>query len=117
MRDPGSFRVFELAHELAMAVYRETQTFPERERFALTSQLRRAAVSVPTNFAEGCGRSSGPDFARFLDISLGSAAEVDYLLRLGMDLGYMKPESAAELRSEIEKIRRMLFTLAKKVRS
>jgi len=78
-RDRTKLKAFHLAHSLAVSVYRVTQSFPSSER-DLRSQLRRAAVSVPSNIAEGCARRSKGDYLRFLDIALGSASEVDYLI-------------------------------------
>ncbi|MCH8815844.1 MAG: four helix bundle protein, partial [Chloroflexi bacterium] len=70
------------AHQLALAVYQATKAFPDDERYGLTAQMRRAAPSIPTNIAEGCGRNTEADFARFLQIAAGSASEVEYQLLL-----------------------------------
>lgn len=79
MKDFRNIKTWEKAHELVQIVYRETSNMPTDERFGLTTQIRRAAVSIPTNIAEGCGRDSDRDFARFLHIAMGSASEVEYL--------------------------------------
>ena len=89
MRDHRNLRAFQLADELALLVYRETSGFPKDEVFGLTSQIRRAAVSVPSNIAEGCGRSSEGDFLRFLDIANGSLRELQYQISLAYRLGYL----------------------------
>ena len=89
MRDHRNLRAFQLADELALLVYRETAGFPKEELFGLTSQVRRAAVSVASNIAEGCGRSSDVDFLRFLDMANGSLRELQYQISLAHRLGYL----------------------------
>ena len=81
--------VWRKAHQLVLEVYRETADFPRDELYGLTSQLRRSCVSVPSNIAEGCGRSTSADFARFLDIASGSGSDADYQLLLARDLNYL----------------------------
>ena len=108
-------KVWQRSHEMTLAVYRVSLQFPRDERFGLTSQLRRAAVSVPANIAEGSKRKGNVDYARFLNIAEGSLAEVDYMLLLGRDLGYCEAEAANKLRVESEEISRMLFALRSKV--
>jgi four helix bundle protein len=76
-------------HELALAVYRATEQWPAAERYGLTAQLRRSAASAPTNIAEGSAKRGKAEFRRFLDISLGSLAEVSYQLELARDLGFL----------------------------
>ncbi len=82
MRDPKTLKVFEKANELARDVYLFTANFPSEEKFHLVTQIRRAAVSVPSNLVEGCSRASEKDFARFVEIALGSAMECEYQLGL-----------------------------------
>lgn len=89
MRDHRNLRAFQLADELALLVYRETSGFPKEEMFGLTSQVRRAAVSVASNIAEGCGRSTDADFLRFLDMANGSLRELQYQISLAQRLGYL----------------------------
>ncbi|MCA1828376.1 MAG: four helix bundle protein [Myxococcales bacterium] len=79
-RDPNKLKVFELADQLMINVYRATQRFPVAERFGIQSQLRRAALSIPTNVVEGCARQTSREYPRFLSIALGSASETRYLL-------------------------------------
>jgi four helix bundle protein len=107
--------VWKRSHALVLRIYQLTKSFPDEERFGLTSQLRRAAVSVPANIAEGSKRRKSQDYARFLNISEGSLSETDYLLLCSKDLGYL-PESALEpIASEIDEVSRMLYRLRLKV--
>lgn len=89
MRDHTKLRAFELANELVVSVYKATQSFPRDEIFGLTSQLRRAAVSIASNIVEGCARHSEADYLRFLDIAYGSAREVEYQVDLAHSLGFI----------------------------
>lgn len=77
MRDFRQLRIWELSHALTLKIYQITKSFPKEELFALTSQMRRSSSSIPTNIAEGCGRGSNNDYARFLQIAVGSAYELD----------------------------------------
>ena len=108
-------KVWERSHALALAVYRQSASFPEQERFGLTAQLRRAAVSVPANIAEGSKRQGAQDFARFLNIAEGSLAETGYLLLLARDLGYLDAAAAKNLLAEVDEIAAMLHALRGKV--
>jgi len=85
MKDFRKLDVWAKAHALTLAIYRVTAGFPTEERYGLTSQLRRACVSIPTNIAEGCGRNSDAELARFAEIAMGSSSEVEYLLLLSRD--------------------------------
>lgn len=114
MQDFRNLAIWQQAHQLALAVYRETSTFPPSERFGLTSQMRRAATSIPTNMAEGCGRGSDADFARFLQIALGSASELEYLLLLASDLGYLELAPTRSLLDQIQIIKKMTSSLVRK---
>lgn len=108
-------KVWQRSHALVLNLYRLTSRFPAEERFGLTSQLRRAAASVPTNIAEGAKRTGRQDYARFLNIAQGSLAETEYLLMLGRDLGYLATEKANAPLTEISEIAGMLHGLRKKV--
>ena len=108
-------KVWQRSHALVLELYRQAARFPDHERFGITSQLRRAATSVPTNIAEGSKRQHPQDYARFLNIAEGSLAETQYLLMLGRDLGYLAADAAAPLLGEIEEIARMLHALRSKV--
>ena len=100
---------------MVLALYRATRNFPSDERFGLTSQLRRAALSVPTNIAEGSRRSASKDYARFLNIAEGSLGETEYLVLLSRDLDYLAPEQASGLLTEIREICSMLHSFRKTV--
>ena len=89
-RDPGKLKVFALADEFVAEVYEATRSFPVAERFGLQAQLRRAAISIPTNIVEGCARRTQCDYVHFLTIALGSACETRYLLRLCRRLGLIE---------------------------
>jgi four helix bundle protein len=113
-RDDKGFRkllVWQRAHELVLAVYKMTDKFPKSEMFALTSQLRRAAVSIPANIAEGQGAGTKPQFARYLDIAKGSLSEVEYYLVLAKDLQYIKPETYTETESIRSEVGFLLYRL------
>ena len=113
MQDYRNLEVWRVAHELTLAIYRVTQGFPTDERFGLTSQLRRSSSSIGANLAEGTGRGSDTDFARFVQIAIGSACETDCHLLLACDLGYLEESKHRALQNEAHKIRRMLITLLK----
>jgi four helix bundle protein len=116
MKDFRQLGVWTKAHELTLAVYAATRGFPLEERYGVTRQLRGAAASVPTNIAEGCGRSQ-KDFARFLTIAMGSASEVEYLLVLSKDLGYLQAEGYESLDQRTREVKRMLYALLRRLQS
>src|SRR5260370_37210765 len=107
--------VWQRSHALVLQVYRLTKAFPSDERFGLTSQLRRAAFSVPTNIAEGSKRQTNPEYARFLNIAEGSLAETEYLLIVSRDLGYLSVALAKLVLAESTEIAKMLHGLRRKV--
>ena len=110
-------KVWQRAHAVVLKLYRLSNSFPSDERYGLTSQLRRAAMSVPANIAEGSKRRTKADFAHFLNIAEGSLAETDYLLLLSTDLGYLAADVTSPMLTEIDEIGRMLYTLRTKVES
>jgi four helix bundle protein len=116
MRAFRNLLVWERAHALTLEIYEATAGFPNEERFGLTSQLRRGASSIPTNLAEGCGRNSRADMARFVDYASGSASEVEYLLLLSCELGYLDEPRRARLAGEVTTIRKMLAGLSRRLR-
>ena len=110
MQDYRKLRVWQKAHELALATYAFSASLNAPPAWPLRNQLLRAVISVPSNIAEGAG-GSDPDFNRFLRHSLGSLNEVEYDLLLARDLGYLKTEMHAQLSLQIEEVRRMLSGL------
>src|SRR5579862_2643725 len=117
MRNYKDLLVWEKAHRLTLAVYKETSVFPKDERFGLTSEVRRASSSIPANLAEGCGRRSDREMGRFVQIAMGSGAELSYHLLLAKDLGFVTDEQYGELDASLEKVMRMLSALSAKVRN
>ena len=115
MRDFRKLKVWEKAHHFTLQVYRITKNFPSDERFGLTVQLRRAAASVPTNIAEGCGRDSERELARFMSISAGSASEVEYQLLLACELNYIADEVYRELDQQVNEVKKMLNSFIQKL--
>jgi four helix bundle protein len=108
-------KVWQRAHALVVRIHDLIAAFPPEERFAVTSQLWRASVSVPSNIAEGSKRRSNQEYARFLNIAEGSLAEAEYLVMLSRDLKYIAQGTAAEVLGEIDEVSRMLSGLRAKV--
>jgi four helix bundle protein len=117
MKDFHSLQVWAKAHEATISVYRATDGFPERERYGLTSQLRRSCSSIPANIAEGCGRGTDADLARFLQIAMGSASETEYHLELARDLGLLDSTLHETLTTQIVEVKRMLATFIRTLRA
>ena len=116
MQDFRKLIVWQRAHKLTVDVYQSTRRFPSDERFGLISQIRRAAVSIEANIAEGCGRGTRLDFARFLQQAMGSATEVECHLLISRDLGILSPADHREQTTKTVEIKRMLATLIERVR-
>jgi len=115
MRDFKGLIVWEKAHTFVLEVYNVTRAFPSEERYGLTAQLRKAAASIPTNIAEGCGRDSEPDFARFLSIASGSASESEYHLLLARDLDYLPNSDHERLDGLVNELKKMLGAFRRKL--
>ncbi|MCX6170340.1 MAG: four helix bundle protein [Ignavibacteriales bacterium] len=116
MKDFRNLKVWELSHKVALSIYDITALFPKDEIYGLTSQIRRASVSIPTNISEGCGRYSDADFKRFLQIGFGSACELEYLLLLSNELKYVSKKDYDQIISEIIEVKKMLSGLIKKLK-
>ena len=111
-----NIRAWELADKLAISIYKFTKNFPKEELYGITSQIRRAAVSVPSNIAEGAARNSGKEFVQFLYIAQGSLSEIEYLIYLSRNLGFLNDENYAaleEIRSECAKTLHGLITVVR----
>jgi four helix bundle protein len=117
MKDFREYKVWEKSHRLTLSVYRATASFPREELFGLTSQIRRACASIPANIAEGCGRGGNKDFARFLQIAMGSASELEYHLMLAHDLRMLRAADYSELSGGATEVKRMLTALWQKVKA
>ena len=116
MRNYEDLHVWQKAHVLTLAIYKATQCFPKEERFGLTSQIRRSCASIGANLAEGCGRRSDGEMARFVHIAMGSGAELSYHLRLARDLELLSTASSEYLRSDLNEVMRMLSSLSQKLK-
>jgi four helix bundle protein len=117
MKDFRQLKVWEKSHQLALAIYKVTAKFPKEELYGLTSQVRRASMSIPTNIAEGCGRNTDADFARFLQMAMGSASETEYQLILARDLEFLPNDEYEKLHNDVEEVKRMLASLLKTIRA
>jgi four helix bundle protein len=113
MKDFKDLRVWQKSHAVTLAIYRMTQRFPEEEMYGLTSQIRRAAVSIAANIAEGCGRRSDREFRRFLQIARGSASELEYHLLLARDLRFPSAQEYTSVQAAVAEVQRMLTALVK----
>jgi len=117
MENFRNLKVWEKAHHLVLDVYASTHQFPKHESYGLTSQMRRAATSIPANIAEGCGRRSDAEMKRFLQIARGSADELEYHVLLAKDLGFIELERFKHLESGILEVQRMLASLVQQMQT
>lgn len=115
MRDYKKYKVWELGHQVTLAIYKISQKFPKGEIYGITNQMRRAAYSIPPNIAEGCGRESDAEFKRFLVIAQGSSSELEYFAILARDLGYIDESVYFKLDDSINKTKRSLNKLIQKL--
>jgi four helix bundle protein len=111
VRSYHDLRVWQQARVFVKTVYLATKTFPKEEQFALTSQIRRAVVSIPSNIAEGYSRHGLKDYINFLSIAFGSSAELETQLLLAFDLEYINKEKCDELLQELSHIQKMIYKL------
>ena len=116
MRDHTKLRAFELVDEVALLIYRATMEFPKEETYGLTSQMRRAAVSVPSNIVEGCARESQTEYLRFLEIAFGSLRELHYQLCLSKRLGYFDEFDISGCETKIVEAEKVLGALFRSMR-
>jgi four helix bundle protein len=117
MQDYRKLTVWKKSHLLTLAVYQATVAFPKDELYGLTSQIRRACVSIPANIAEGCGRNGKAEFARFLHIALGSAGELEYYILLASELKFLLGKDIDSLCGQVSEVKQMLVALIKKVKT
>jgi four helix bundle protein len=117
MRDFRSLDVWLKSHQLTLVIYKNIPAFPKAEQYGLTSQVCRAAVSIPTNIAEGCGRGSNAELSRFMQIAMGSASELEYELLLANELGWLPSESYQQLNEQVLEVKRMLAAYIGKIRA
>jgi four helix bundle protein len=115
MQDFRKLEVWQRGQGLALSVYRATATYPNSERFGLTSQMRRAAASIPANIAEGCGRAASTEFRQFLHIAAGSANELICFVLLSQDLGLLAPKQAEVLERTASDVKQMLTRLIQRI--
>jgi len=114
MVDCKKYTVWQKSHDLVLSIYKLTAGFPKSEQFNFVFQINSAALSIPTNNAEGCGRETQKELIRFLYISSGSAFELEYLILASKDLGFTNEPESKEL---LEAIKKMLFSLIRKIKS
>ncbi len=117
MKDFRTLKVWEKAHALTLSIYKATEKFSKQEQYALTSQIQRAAVSIPTNIAEGCGKDSDAELKRYFLISMGSSSELEYLLLLAHDLGYLPENVYQPMTRDLVEIRKMLNAFIQKLKA
>jgi four helix bundle protein len=117
MRDFRQLQVWEKAHQLTLSIYRITFSFPKVERTGLIDQMRRSSSSIPTNIAEGCGLGTERQLAHYMQISMGSASELEYQLLLARDLGYLIEDNYRPLNDAVVEVKRMLAPFIKRLQS
>ena len=117
MKSFHNLQIWNKSHQLNLDLYKVTKSFSKEELYGLTSQIRRAVASIPTNIAEGCGRAGDADFRRFLIIAMGSASELEYLLLLARDLNFLAPEHYHKFFERLEEVKKMLASLIKKLKA
>jgi four helix bundle protein len=117
LRNYKELKVWQKSYQLCLQIYKITKGFPKEEIYTLTSQIRRAAISVPSNIAEGYGRKSTPEYIRFLYIAYGSSCELETQILLSGDLSYIKDDNLKQLQEDIGEVERMLKALIQSLES
>jgi len=117
MRDFQQLEFWQRSHKLTLQVYYITKSFPKEEIYGLTAQMRRSASSIPTNIAEGCGRTTTAELKRFFVIAAGSSSELQYQLILSKDLGYIDESVFKEFHNELIQIRKMLYRYSEQLKA
>ena len=117
MKDFRTLKVWEKSHRLVLVIYKATKPFPKNELYGITSQLQRAAVSVPTNIAEGCGKDSDAELGRYFKIAMGSSSELEYLLLLAHDLSYITDDQYNNLQNNLVEVRKMLNAFIQRLKA
>jgi four helix bundle protein len=116
LKDFRQLAVWQKSHTLTLTIYKMTTSFPKEELYGLTSQIRRASSSIPANIAEGCGRHGDVELARFFQIAMGSASELEYHLLLAHDLGFIEKSQYTQLDQDLVEVKRMLNSFIQKLR-
>ena len=117
LKNYKELKVWQKAYQICITIYKITKHFPKEEKYGLTSQIRRSAVSVPSNIAEGYGRKTTQEYMQSLYIAYGSHCELETQIMLSNDLGYIKPEDFESLQRDIEEVERMLKALIKSLQN
>jgi four helix bundle protein len=117
VKDFRQLKVWQRAHQLTLEIYKTIASFPRSEAYGLTPQIRRAAVSIPSNLAEGCGRNGDAELARFCSIASGSTSELEYQILLARDLNLILSETHEKLAQQITDIKRMLTVFVQRLRA
>lgn len=115
MKNFRDLLVWQKAHKLALLAYEATSSFPQREIYGLTAQIRRCATSIAANVAEGCGKRGNAEFQRFLNIATGSASELEYHFLLARDLGLLPEPNYQKVNQAVVEVKRMLAALVRKI--
>ena len=115
MKDFKKLKVWKKAHQLTIAVYKASQTFPTAELYGLTSQLRGAGIAITANIAEGCGRGGYTELVHFLNLSMGEAVKFEYLLLLCQDLNMIEYEQYELLNTGVNELKRVLASFVKRL--
>jgi four helix bundle protein len=116
MQDFRKVRAWQASRELTVMIYRITASFPRDERFGLTSQIRRAAISIGANIAEGCGRDTRADTQRFFQMAFGSSVELLHHLIISLDLGILQKEEFDRLEAQMEPMRKMIYAFIRRLK-